>query len=177
MRTTRKINTSHAPFLQSGRIENEHMLYTLAVLANEPIKWINRFERRQLTMAELHALGVFWKTVGEGLMIESVPLLTSVTGKVDSNGRDWLESLDHWSKDYERRKQAFDVSNQRLVHMLEDNISRRLPVYIRVLGVRGPSILADTKLRACLGLPPRSEVMYKLFISVFFVPKVLLRAF
>src|SRR5687767_7475550 len=65
-----RMNYLHGPYLKSGKITNDDLLYTLSVFITEPISWINRFEWRQVTDLEICALGTFWKSIGDAMSID-----------------------------------------------------------------------------------------------------------
>lgn len=51
-----RLNFIHGHYRKSGKILDEDMLYTLALFAQEPLKWIERYEWRQLSVVERCAL-------------------------------------------------------------------------------------------------------------------------
>src|SRR5699024_7658097 len=59
----------HSGYRASGKILDTDMLFTLALFALQPIKFIARFEWRELSELERCAIGTFWKSVGDALGI------------------------------------------------------------------------------------------------------------
>lgn len=53
-----RMNCLHSVYQKAGKIRNDEMLYTLALFACEPLRWINRWEWRELSEVERCALGV-----------------------------------------------------------------------------------------------------------------------
>jgi hypothetical protein len=64
------MNYLHKPYIGSGRISNQDLLYTLSVFVTEPIAWIDRFEWRTVAEHEVCTLGTFWKSVGDAMGIK-----------------------------------------------------------------------------------------------------------
>jgi hypothetical protein len=50
-----RLNFLHSHYQKAGKISNDDMLYTLAVLALEPKRWIEQYEWRNLNDMELCA--------------------------------------------------------------------------------------------------------------------------
>ena len=61
-----RMNYIHGIYQKAGIVKDEDLLYTLALLAWLPVKFIQRFEWRELTDFEMHAAGVFWKSLVSG---------------------------------------------------------------------------------------------------------------
>lgn len=102
-----RLNYLHGFYRRSGQILDDDMLYTLALFAIEPVKWIKRLEWRELEDFEKCALGTFWKAIGDAMLIEYDKLPSHSTGWKD--GLHWLEEIWAWSEAYEDRCM---VSNQ-----------------------------------------------------------------
>ena len=64
-----RMNYIHAGYQKAGLVSDQDMLYTLALLAWLPIRFVERFEWRQLTDIEVNAIGVFWKSKSGRVMI------------------------------------------------------------------------------------------------------------
>jgi hypothetical protein len=94
-----RMNYLHGPYLKSGKITNDDLLYTLSVFITEPISWINRFEWRQVTDLEICALGTFWKSIGDAMSIDYSDL------KHDSwdSGIAFYHDIKDWAQHYEAR--------------------------------------------------------------------------
>ncbi|KAK3703535.1 hypothetical protein LTR37_014382 [Vermiconidia calcicola] len=58
-----RMNYIHGAYQKAGVIKDEDLLYTFALLAWLPVKFIEGYEWRQLTLIELQAAGVFWKSL------------------------------------------------------------------------------------------------------------------
>ncbi|CAD0083273.1 unnamed protein product, partial [Aureobasidium vineae] len=96
--------------LYGGKISNEDMLYTLSLFLLEPIRWIERFEWRQLTEMEIAAMGLFWLKVGQGMKIDFSCLPGEKTGWKD--GLQFTRELEAWCDKYEEKYMVPAQSNK-----------------------------------------------------------------
>lgn len=62
-----RMNYIHSLYQKSGAIRDDDMLFTLSLFALEPIRWVERYEWRNLEEFERCALGVFWKSIVNSL--------------------------------------------------------------------------------------------------------------
>ena len=162
-----RINYLHSAYRKSGDISELDMLYTLAMFAIEPLRWIEKFEWRQLTEIEVCAAGVFWKSIGDAMDISYEPFLnptedadsagTNETHVLPQDGVEWVAALNRWSQHYEKKHMRSAKSNAILAHAQLDRRIKRAP---RIL--QGPlqsliSALLSDRLRAAFGFarPPR----------------------
>lgn len=95
------MNYLHAPFRAKGQITNEDLLYTLAVSAVEPARFIKLYEWRELTDMERCALGTLWKSVGDAMEIRYDGYLEHAGQWKD--GIEWLDDIAAWAKEYETK--------------------------------------------------------------------------
>ncbi len=65
-----RMNQIHGHF----PIRNADFLYVLSTFVYEPIRWIERFGWRQLSILEKQALFYFWFSVGEQMGIQEIPV-------------------------------------------------------------------------------------------------------
>nr|F1DBA8.1 RecName: Full=ER-bound oxygenase mpaB; AltName: Full=Mycophenolic acid biosynthesis cluster protein B [Penicillium brevicompactum]ADY00129.1 MpaB [Penicillium brevicompactum] len=100
----------HSGYQASGKILDADLLYTLALFAVQPVRFIENFEWRTLSDLELCAIGTFWKSLGDALGISSEILPSGKTGFKD--GIQWLEEVDVWSQDYEAKYMVPDPKNR-----------------------------------------------------------------
>lgn len=96
-----RLNYIHSLYRKSGKILDDDMLYTLSLFAWEPIKWMKRYEWRELTPLETCAIGTFVKSMGDAMEISYDVLPSSKTGWQD--GLHWLSELGDWTENYEKR--------------------------------------------------------------------------
>lgn len=97
-----RMNYLHSSYRKSGKILDDDMLYTLALFALEPARWIDRFGYRKSTDLERCAYGVFWKDLGREMLIPYDALKPYKNGPYD-DGLAWLEALEQWTLDYEKK--------------------------------------------------------------------------
>jgi len=108
-----RMNYMHGLDRKAGRIKNDDMLYTLGLLVTEPIKWLERFDWRTLIDAEVCALGVYWRDVGEDMDIAFDALRPYLKDKPDDR-LSWPQAIMQWSEDYERETMVPAQSNKEL---------------------------------------------------------------
>lgn len=127
------MNWLHDRYQRSGKLQNPELLYTLALFANEPARWIARYEWRKLTDLERCAHGMLWKSIGDAMGIDYSPLQSSLRSSADlqagtwRDGLEWLEELAAWSDEYERQHQRFAETNKRLSYANIDLLMLNLP--------------------------------------------------
>lgn len=91
-----RINYIHS--LYRKNISNDDMLYTLSLFIIEPIRWVEKYEWRSLTILEEEARFVIWKEIGERMNIENIPST--------------LKEFKEWSEDYEAKSMIYSKDNQ-----------------------------------------------------------------
>jgi hypothetical protein len=128
------------------------MLYTLALFATEPIKWINKYEWRSLTELEICAIGVFWKSVGDAMMISYEHLPSAKSGFTD--GLSWLEELSAWRDAYESEKMVPNDANRDTADATTAILLYSLPISLKPLGRSVVTSLLDERLRKAVMLVP-----------------------
>ncbi|CAF0939241.1 unnamed protein product [Rotaria sordida] len=91
-----RINYLHS--LYKNHISNDDMLYTLSLFILEPIRWAKKYEWRSFISIEEEARFIFWKTIGERMNIENIPLT--------------CKEIEKWSEDYELKHMIYTKNNQ-----------------------------------------------------------------
>ena len=130
-----RINQLHAPYVKSGNISNDDMLFVLSLFALEQWRWIDRHEWRTFTELELCALGTFWKVLGEALGVEYERLRGAEKGWRD--GLEWLTDLDTWGKEYQRKRMVPAKENKLLAEKTLDGLLWNVPETAVPLWSRG----------------------------------------
>lgn len=138
----------HSSYRASGKILEDDMLYTLGLFAVQPVRFINKYEWRQLTDLEKCAIGTFWKSVGDGLEISYDALPSGKTGFRD--GLHWLEEIAAWSDDYEARCMVPAVSNRETADQTTAVILYLVPRPLHPLGMKFVSFMMDDRLRKAM---------------------------
>lgn len=137
----------HAGYRASGKILEPDMLYTLALFALQPIRFIERFEWRALSDLERCAIGTFWKSAGDALGV-SYDALPSGQGFRD--GIQWLEEIENWSLEYEREFMVPDVKNRETANQTTAILVYMLPGWLCPVGLQFVSFMMDERLRRAM---------------------------
>lgn len=95
------MNFLHAPYIKSGKISQEDLVYVLYASMVEPIRFINQYEWRTLTDMETAALGTMWKYVGDMMNMDYKRVLQKDTW-VD--GIEFIEDTTRWAEGFEDEK-------------------------------------------------------------------------
>lgn len=138
----------HSGYRASGKILDDDMLYTLALFALQPIRFISRFEWRSLSDLERCAIGTFWKSAGDALDISFDKLPSGKKGFRD--GIQWLEEIDAWSEEYEARFMVPDVKNRETADQTTAVLVYMLPKMLVPVGMQFVSYMMDARLRAAM---------------------------
>ncbi|EGD98232.1 hypothetical protein TESG_05613 [Trichophyton tonsurans CBS 112818] len=104
-----RMNYLHSQYRKAGKILDDDMLYTLSLFALEPARWVDEYDWRKITDLERCAAGTFWKSIGDAMEIKYDKLPSASTGFRD--GIHWLEEIDAWSREYERKCMVPDKNN------------------------------------------------------------------
>jgi hypothetical protein len=91
-----RMNLIHAHF----SISNADYLYVLSTFIYEPIRWIDRFGWRQLSVVEQQGLFYFWYSVGQQMGIQEIPLT--------------YEAFEQYNRNYEQQYFCYSQANQRV---------------------------------------------------------------
>lgn len=138
----------HSGYRASGKILDDDMLYTLALFALEPIRFINTYEWRTLSDLERCAIGTFWKSAGDALDISYSALPSGATGFQD--GLQWLEEISAWSAAYEERCMVPDQKNRETADQTTAVIVYMLPKILHPVGLQFVSFMMDDRLRKAM---------------------------
>jgi hypothetical protein len=125
------------------------MLYTLALFALQPIRFIDRFEWRRLSDLERCAIGTFWKSAGDALGISYEKLPSGGAGGFQ-DGIQWLEEIDKWSEEYEAEKMVPDVKNRETADQTTAVLLYMLPKALHPVGLQFVSFMMDERLRRAM---------------------------
>lgn len=138
----------HASYRASGKILDDDMLYTLALFALEPIRFINRYEWRELSDLERCAIGTFWKSAGDALGIGYEKLPSGESGFKD--GIQWLEEIAAWSEEYEEKCMVPDAKNRETADQTTSVLLYMLPKVLHPVGLQFVSFMMDERLRKAM---------------------------
>ncbi|KAI4290559.1 MAG: hypothetical protein L6R35_000172 [Caloplaca aegaea] len=143
-----RMNYIHSLYQQSGAISNDDMLFTLSLFVLEPCRWIERYEWRALKDFEKCSLAVFWKSIGDAMGISYRRLESAEEGWVD--GVHWLEELQAWSEQYERKNMLPHPDNKRNADETVAILLWGIPKSLKSFGKRVVSALMDDRLREAM---------------------------
>jgi hypothetical protein len=161
-----RMNYIHSGYQRSGKILDDDMLYTLALFACEPVRWINKYEWRRLEDFEVCALGTFWKSVGDAMGISWEKLKSGTGGKEGTwrDGLEWWEEICEWSQAYEREKMVPAETNRKTAEETTRILLWTIPGPLKGMGRHLVSALMDDRLREAMMCVP-ARLLYLLNID------------
>jgi hypothetical protein len=124
------------------------MLYTLGLFAVQPVRFIQKYEWRDLTDVEKCAIGTFWKSVGDGLEVSYDKLPSGKTGFRD--GLQWLEEIMAWSDAYEEKCMVPDAKNREVADQTAAVLVYLVPKPFQHIGLKFVSFMMDDRLRKAM---------------------------
>ena len=148
-----RMNYIHSQYQKSGKILDDDLLYTLALFAGEPGRWIDQYEWRKLEDFEKCAIGTFWKAIGDAMGIGYQKMRKGGDGGSWRDGLDWLEDLTEWSAEYEKRCMLPDYNNQRTADQTVAILLYGMPGFLKPYGKKVVSALMDDRLRTAMMYP------------------------
>lgn len=145
MQAVARMNYLHAPYKAAGKISNEDFLYTLAVSAIEPARFITLYEWRDPTEMERCAIGTFWKSLGDAMEIQYEGHLARAGKWAD--GIEFLEDITVWARQYEldnlRPAQSNVLASRELVRLLNWHV----PSFIKPFAQEAITVLMGDRVR------------------------------
>jgi len=157
-----RMNYIHSGYQRSGKILDDDMLYTLALFACEPVRWINKYEWRRLEDFEVCALGTFWKSVGDAMGINWEKLKSGTGGKEGTwrDGLEWWEEICEWSQVYEREKMVPAETNRKTAEETTRILLWTIPGPCKGVGRHLVSALMDDRLRKAMMCVPVPAISF-----------------
>lgn len=143
-----RMNYIHSKYRLSGQILDDDMLYTLSLFASEPIKWINKYEWRQLEDFEKCAIGTFWRSMGDAMSISFDSLKSGKVGFRD--GLHWLEEVLQWAQYYEKKNMVPHINNKITADETVLLLLWNVPPAMKGIGENLVRALMDARLRAAM---------------------------
>lgn len=169
------MNYLHSLYQKSGKISDGDMLYTLAIFALEPARWINRYEWRTLTQVEMCASGTYWKSMGDAMQIPYTKLPSSAKGWED--GLQWLEEVKAWSDAYEERHMVSAATNKQLAECQLDGLLPNWSPKYRNPCKKMVTILLGDRLRKAMMYPEPPAIYRHIVNGALHSRKLILRHF
>lgn len=143
-----RMNYLHSRYKNSGQLLDDDMLYTLALFALEPARWIDQYEWRQLEDFEKCAVGTFWKSIGDAMGIGYEKLKSGRDGWID--GLHWLEEVAEWADEYEKRCMRPHINNKITAEQTVAVLLWNVPPAVKGIGKHLVSALMDDRLRTAM---------------------------
>ncbi len=154
-----RMNYIHHQYRKSGKILDDDMLYTLSLFAGEPVRWIDKYEWRQLEDFEKCAMGTFWKSMGDAMGIGYENLKSGgKDGEGWRDGLEWLEEVMEWGLEYEKKCMVPDESNRKTAEQTVAILLWGVPKAMKLYGRMAVSALMDDRLRAAMMFVYRVKV-------------------
>lgn len=140
---------SRMNYIHSGyKILDDDLLYTLSLFAGEPVRWINRYEWRQLEDFEKCAIGTYWKSIGDAMGIKYDKLRSASSCWVD--GLHWLEEVMEWAEGYEKEYMKPHVKNHTTAQQTTAILLWNVPAALKPFGEKIVTTLMDDRLRTAM---------------------------
>jgi len=145
-----RVKCIHAGYRRAGQVTNSDMLYTIAALVLQPVRWIERWEWRVLTDTEKCAIGVLWKGIADALDVNCEGMYGYDTGEGWRDGLVWLQELSEWMEDYESTYMIPDDNSFLLAEQTTALFMWSLPRHFKPTGKQVLTVLMDDRLRRAM---------------------------
>ncbi|PYH44419.1 uncharacterized protein BP01DRAFT_424193 [Aspergillus saccharolyticus JOP 1030-1] len=153
----------HKGYRASGKILEDDMLYTLALFAVQPVRFLKKYEWRSATDLEQCAIGTFWKSIGDNLNISYDALPSGKKGFKD--GLHWLEEVMAWSDEYEATCMVPHIKNRQTADQTTEVLLYMVPEAFKHVGLKFVSYMMDDRLRKAMMYDP-PPAAYARFFSI-----------
>ncbi|KAL4925843.1 uncharacterized protein BDV17DRAFT_167312 [Aspergillus undulatus] len=163
----------HSGYRDSGKILDSDMLYTLGLFAVQPVRFIKKYEWRELSDVEKCAIGTFWKSVGDGLEVPYDALPSGKTGFRD--GLHWLEEVMAWSDAYEEECMLPDAKNREVADQTTAVLVYLIPKPLQFIGLNFVSFMMDDRLRKAMLYTSPHPLFTKLFSTLLSTRRFIMR--
>ncbi|EZF27204.1 hypothetical protein H112_00793 [Trichophyton rubrum D6] len=157
-----RMNYLHSQYRKAGKILDDDMLYTLSLFALEPARWVDRYDWRKITDLERCAVGTFWKSIGDAMEIKYDKLPSASSGFRD--GIHWLEEIDTWSREYERKCMVPDKNNHETANETVKLLLYNAPKFLHPVLWKGVIFLMEDRLRVAM-IYDRPEWIYRFIFA------------
>ncbi|KAJ3513538.1 hypothetical protein NM208_g15175 [Fusarium decemcellulare] len=164
-----RMNYLHAPYIKSGKILQEDLLYVLYASMAEPVRFLAQYEWRKLTDMEVAALATMWKYVGDMMEIDYKTLLQKEEW-VD--GLEFFEDVSRWGENYEDENLRPLQEVRDLGQVLMDLLLQSHPKIASPLAHPAACVLMGPRLRRAFGFPEPGLGITVLTYSLLLVRKL-----
>ncbi|RAH48197.1 uncharacterized protein BO95DRAFT_408625 [Aspergillus brunneoviolaceus CBS 621.78] len=163
----------HNGYRASGEILEDDMLYTLALFAVQPVRFLEKYEWRGATDLERCAIGTFWKSVGDNLNISYDALPSGKNGFQD--GLHWLEEAIAWADAYEAKCMVPHVKNRETADQTTEVLLYMVPEAFKHVGLKFVSYMMDDRLRKAMMYDPPPTAYARVFAGLLAVRRFAMR--
>ncbi|KAK8929761.1 Mycophenolic acid synthesis protein B [Metarhizium anisopliae] len=169
-----RMNYLHGPYIRSGKIQNEDLLYVLYAAMSEPVRFIRLYEWRELSMFEIAAQGTLWKMVGDMMGIN----YTEALGKDNwKDGLEFMEQVEQWALHYETDRLRPSHPSRQLANAQLDLLTSIFPSFMRSLMRQMGLVMMGDKMRCSFGFPEPSTAISALTLTLLWLRQIMMRFF
>lgn len=150
-----RTNFMHNPYLQSGKIKNEDMLYVLFDNMYEPVRFMKLYEWRELSDMEVAAFATVWRYLGDMMEID----FKAELGKDEwKDGIEFFDDMVIWAKDFQMKHLEPSPSITKLGITLRDLLLSAYPEFMRGPMNKILMVLIGERLRNVFGYAIESPI-------------------
>ncbi|KAL7921236.1 hypothetical protein ACQKWADRAFT_327748 [Trichoderma austrokoningii] len=143
-----RTNFMHNPYLQSGKIKNEDMLYVLFDSMYEPVRFMKLYEWRELSDMEVAAFATVWRYLGDMMEID----FKAELGKDEwKDGIKFFDDMVIWAKDFQMKHLEPSPSIIKLGETLRDLLLSTYPKFMQGPMKKILMVLVGERLRHVFG--------------------------
>jgi mpaB/rubber oxygenase-like protein len=139
-RAIARMNAIHGRF----RISNEDFLYVLSTFVFEPLRWLDRFGWRALTLEERLGWFGFWREVGKRMSIRDIP--------------DDYSAFDEFNRDYESERFRRTPATVAVAAATRNMFASWFPRFTKPLVSAVIASLLDEPLRDAFAFPAANAI-------------------
>jgi hypothetical protein len=142
------MNYLHAPFIKSGKISQEDLLYVLYASVSEPVRVLNQYEWRQLDDMEIASIATVWKYIGDMMNIDYRSVLQKEKW---TDAIEFLEDVSSFASEYEDKYMRPMKEVHALGQILMEMLLQSYPAFARPLGYPMACVVMGNRLRRAFG--------------------------
>ncbi|KAF4967184.1 hypothetical protein FSARC_5217 [Fusarium sarcochroum] len=167
-----RTNYLHAPYIKSGKIQQQDLLYVLYASFAEPIRFLSLYEYRKLTDMEVAGLATLWKYVADMMEIDYKTVLQKDEW---TDGIEFFEDLARFGGDYEDKNLRPTEEIHALGQVLMDLLLQSYPKILTPVGYPAACVLMGPRLRRAFGFHEPGLGITALTYSLLLIRKLVVR--
>ncbi|KAF5022796.1 hypothetical protein F66182_5138 [Fusarium sp. NRRL 66182] len=167
-----RTNFLHAPYIKSGKIQQEDLLYVLCRSMAEPIRFLSQYEYRELSDIEVAAFGTLWKYIGDMMEIDYKTVLQKDEW---ADGVEFAEDVTRFGDEYEDRNLRPHQKVYDLGHILMDLLLQSHPKIASPVAYPAVCVLMGPRLRRAFGFPEPGLAITALTYTLLLIRKFVVR--